>query len=171
MTEVRHELGPARLFQAEAQGKPGKRTFRLMVEAPRGTASVWLEKEQLSALALQLKGFLESQAARRDIGKMPEGVAATGREFEVKAVALALTYREQEDAFGILIADEADAKARRVTLGWWVTREQAGRFARQALEVVTAGRPACPLCHEPMNPEGHACAKTNGHGKLTGEFR
>ncbi len=165
MTEVRHDLGPARVFLPEAQGKPGSRTFRLIVEAPRGKASVWIEKGQLSALALQLKAFMESKAAARDKGKMPEGVAVRNRDFEFKAASLGIAYREQEDFFGILAADEEDSQAKRVTLGWWVTREQGDRFVTQAVEVVSAGRPSCPLCHEPMNPEGHACAKANGHGK------
>jgi uncharacterized repeat protein (TIGR03847 family) len=168
MTEVRHDLGPARLFLPEAQGKPGKRTFRLIVEAPRGNASVWLEKEQMSALALQLKAYMESQPVRAEKGRMPEGVVAKDRAYEFKAATLGLSYREQEDAFAILAADEEDSQAKRVTLGWWVTREQGDCFVSQAIEVVSAGRPSCPLCHEPMNPEGHACAKANGHAKKSG---
>ena len=33
----------------------------------------------------------------------------------------------------------------------------ARAFAKRTLEVVGAGRPRCPLCGYPMNPEGHVC--------------
>ena len=37
-----------------------------------------------------------------------------------------------------------------------------------ALEVVAAGRPRCPLCHTPLSAPGmpHFCPPTNGHQKL-----
>jgi uncharacterized repeat protein (TIGR03847 family) len=46
----------------------------------------------------------------------------------------------------------------RVTL----TREQVAGFVHQATDLVAAGRPPCPLCNRPMDPEGHICIKTNG---------
>lgn len=36
-------------------------------------------------------------------------------------------------------------------------------FARRAARVVAAGRPPCPFCGEPLNPEGHVCVRTNGY--------
>ncbi len=36
-------------------------------------------------------------------------------------------------------------------------------FARRAARVVAAGRPACPFCGQPLNPEGHVCARSNGY--------
>src|SRR5918911_1512081 len=32
-----------------------------------------------------------------------------------------------------------------------------------AAELVSAGRPPCPLCGRPLDPQGHMCIKTNGH--------
>jgi hypothetical protein len=29
--------------------------------------------------------------------------------------------------------------------------------------LVEQGRPPCPLCGYPLDPEGHACPRTNGH--------
>ena len=40
---------------------------------------------------------------------------------------------------------------------------QALAFAARALEVVAAGRPPCPFCGQPLNPEGHICARRNGY--------
>ena len=39
---------------------------------------------------------------------------------------------------------------------------QALAFSQRALEVVAAGRPPCPFCGQPLNPEGHICARRNG---------
>jgi hypothetical protein len=30
---------------------------------------------------------------------------------------------------------------------------------------VAAGRPRCPYCHSPIEPEGHVCPRSNGHSK------
>jgi uncharacterized repeat protein (TIGR03847 family) len=40
---------------------------------------------------------------------------------------------------------------------------QAKAFAERAEKVVSAGRPPCPLCDEPLDPEGHICVRTNGY--------
>ena len=32
-------------------------------------------------------------------------------------------------------------------------------------EIVQGGRPMCPLCHQPIDPAGHACPRQNGHLK------
>jgi uncharacterized repeat protein (TIGR03847 family) len=33
----------------------------------------------------------------------------------------------------------------------------ARAFAKRTREVVGAGRPACPLCGYPVDPDGHVC--------------
>ena len=35
-------------------------------------------------------------------------------------------------------------------------------FIERARRVVAAGRPPCPLCGLPLNPEGHICPRRNG---------
>ena len=49
------------------------------------------------------------------------------------------------------------------TVRFWCTREQVRALARWGIEVVSRGRPSCPQCGEPINPEGHFCPKKNGH--------
>ena len=46
---------------------------------------------------------------------------------------------------------------------FWCTRSQIHALARWGLEISTRGRPLCPQCREPMDPEGHFCPKKNGH--------
>lgn len=36
-------------------------------------------------------------------------------------------------------------------------------FAQRARRVVGAGRPPCPFCGQPLNAEGHICARKNGY--------
>ena len=39
----------------------------------------------------------------------------------------------------------------------------ARQFATRSNRVISAGRPPCPLCDEPLDPEGHICVRTNGY--------
>ena len=55
---------------------------------------------------------------------------------------------------------ESDRASGRVRL----TRAQVAAFVERARGLIEAGRPTCRLCGRPMNPGGHRCARTNGHG-------
>lgn len=45
-----------------------------------------------------------------------------------------------------------------------ISRAHAANMARRGWELVGAGRPTCTLCGHPIDPEGHSCPRTNGHG-------
>jgi len=45
-----------------------------------------------------------------------------------------------------------------------LTRAQVAAFVERARRLVDAGRSTCRFCGRPMNPGGHKCARTNGHG-------
>ena len=38
----------------------------------------------------------------------------------------------------------------------------ARAFVHRAEMVLEAGRPPCPFCGNPIDPEGHLCARANG---------
>jgi uncharacterized repeat protein (TIGR03847 family) len=44
-----------------------------------------------------------------------------------------------------------------------ISGTMARAFAKRALDVVNAGRPPCPLCSLPLDPEGHVCPRQNGY--------
>ena len=44
-----------------------------------------------------------------------------------------------------------------------ITPGYARDFVARAQALVAAGRPPCPLCDEPLDPEGHICVRTNGY--------
>jgi uncharacterized repeat protein (TIGR03847 family) len=63
---------------------------------------------------------------------------------------------ESEDE---LIEVDESADVLRVLLSGTAARA----FARRAESVVAAGRPACPFCTLPLDPEGHICPRQNGY--------
>ena len=79
------------------------------------------------------------------------------READPEAHATAEPEPEEEEEAG---TDEGDRASGRVRL----TRLQVAAFVERARGLVESGRPTCRLCGRPMNPGGHRCARTNGHG-------
>jgi uncharacterized repeat protein (TIGR03847 family) len=43
-----------------------------------------------------------------------------------------------------------------------VTPAAARSFVERAAQVVASGRPPCPLCGQPLDPQGHMCPRRNG---------
>jgi uncharacterized repeat protein (TIGR03847 family) len=43
-----------------------------------------------------------------------------------------------------------------------LTAEAARAFVERAVRVVRSGRPPCPLCGNPLDPQGHICPRRNG---------
>lgn len=44
-----------------------------------------------------------------------------------------------------------------------ITPTYARDFVARANALVAAGRPACPFCLQPIDPEGHICPRANGY--------
>lgn len=60
--------------------------------------------------------------------------------------------------------DAADAETdRRSVLRVTLSGSSARSFAKRALALVAAGRPPCPFCANPLDPEGHICPRANGY--------
>ena len=170
MSEARHDLGIAQVLKAEAIGVPGKRTFRLVVEAEGGSAFIWVEKEQLSALALTLQRFVAELSEESAAAPSPPAAVAREPFFDFKAASLGLTYDEGREMFAVLAYEQEEAPKDRPTVACSFPRARAEGLADEALEVVASGRPVCPLCRQSMDPEGHACVRSNGHRSGTDEL-
>ena len=39
----------------------------------------------------------------------------------------------------------------------------ARAFVQRTAQVLEAGRPSCPFCGNPIDPDGHLCVRANGH--------
>jgi uncharacterized repeat protein (TIGR03847 family) len=43
-----------------------------------------------------------------------------------------------------------------------ITPGAARAFVKRTAQVLDAGRPSCPFCGNPVDPEGHLCVRANG---------
>ena len=182
---------PPERFVAGTVGQPGARTFFLQAKSGARVTTVALEKEQVALLAERLgelldeivlrlgagTGFTDSPPPRApDNGPLDQPIL---EEFRVGSLALAWDESRQrvvieagavtdaqnpaEPLSDDLTADAPDALRVRLTGG------QARAFAARAQAVVSAGRPPCPLCELPLDPEGHVCPRQNGYRRRAAE--
>jgi uncharacterized repeat protein (TIGR03847 family) len=179
-----HVFDPPERFVAGTVGQPGERTFYLQASGGGRRVSVALEKLQVAVLAERLEELLE-EVRRRGVGDVPAVApkeledtapldAPVDEEFRVGSMGLAwdgedalvvieaLAQQETEDESELvepLSDDEEGPDALRVR----ITADAARAFIKRAERVVAAGRPPCPLCGLPLDPEGHICPRQNGH--------
>ncbi len=157
------DMGLVNTFTPEALGEPGKRTFRLMVGSELGTAVIWLEKEQLLELGLHLKravGVME-EIEEPEL-PTPSYPAVEDPDFQFKLGKQAVEFDEQDGLFRFWNYD-VEVEEDVASLVFEATIPQVVDFAEESLRVCSSGRPICPLCHEPINPDGHFCSRSNGH--------
>lgn len=174
---------PPERFVAGTVGQPGDRTFYLQASGAGRTVSVSLEKLQVSVLAARLEELLE-EVRRRGAGEVPAVVpreledtapldAPVEEEFRVGTMGLAWdgdTARVVVEALAQTDSDTeteveplSDAEEGPAALRVRVSPQVARAFVQRAHRVVAAGRPPCPLCGLPLDPEGHICPRQNGH--------
>ncbi len=145
-----------------AVGPPGQRVFYLQAGHGEQVVSLRLEKAQVAALVAYLAGMLADMPP-------PGGIPSTGMDLVEPVVAewvvgsLGVTYDEDADRVVILaeeLVEEGEDGARaRIS----ATREQVAALSVRGAEAVSAGRPPCPLCGQPLDAEGHTCPRLNGH--------
>ena len=168
MESANHEFTDLTTLRPEAQGEPGKRTFRILVNSGSSSATVWLEKEQLFQLALAIQQLLSTVPEDTETAPGPpldrEAPGLTNLDFKVGKLVLG-----HEGSIGMFIIDahdEADEEGDTATLRIWANRDQAKGFSEEAFKVCAAGRPLCPLCGGPIDPTGHVCPRVNGHPQI-----
>ncbi|HVB27700.1 MAG TPA: DUF3090 family protein [Mycobacteriales bacterium] len=171
-------------FVVGTVGLPGERTFFLQARAGDRLVSVALEKVQVSVLAERVNELLAEVRRRADTGDEPgpdSGALADAdpldspveEEFRVGTLALAWDDEDQRVVIEAhAVADDTVAEPQPFdddtvdgpdVLRVRLAPAAAHGFADRALRVIAAGRPPCPLCGQPVDPEGHACPKQNGH--------
>jgi uncharacterized repeat protein (TIGR03847 family) len=168
-------------FLAGTIGQPGEREFFVQAVDGNRIVSVACEKQQVAILADRL-GSLITEVGRRfgaeptdeptplrqaDMLQTPVeaefrvgtmGLAWDGAGSHVIVELLALT--DQEVGEDVVLEDREDAPD---ALRVFLTLAEARDFAQHAQRVVAAGRPPCPLCGNPLDPEGHICPRLNGY--------
>jgi uncharacterized repeat protein (TIGR03847 family) len=175
------ELDPVTRLTAEAVGVPGKRTFFLQAASGVDQVTLVVEKEQVRLLAERSSSWLPELAELKPEDP-EEAAAAASSPLELqeplvpafRVGQLSLSYDPDRDRVVLLaeevLAGEAEAvepgeprfdDPRQVRLV--LTRPQLRVLAQHSAEVVAKGRPECPLCGNPIDPEGHICPAQNGH--------
>jgi uncharacterized repeat protein (TIGR03847 family) len=184
MSRVIHVFRQPERFVAGTIGEPGDRAFYLQAIEDSRTVSVLLEKQQVSVLAERISALLQEITKRFGsdvpaetgtddvdplavpleeefrVGTMGLGWDADSRTIVVELLAVS---EEEVDESVVLDDGEEGPDALRVFL----SPVQARQFAERAELVVSAGRPPCPLCAEPLDPAGHVCVRLNGYRQRT----
>jgi uncharacterized repeat protein (TIGR03847 family) len=177
MIDFAYDLNPVQKIVADAVGEPGQRTFFLQARAGGRLVSVVLDKQEVNQLALavlQLLEELEKQYPhlRRTSSTQKPLQPEHPLDPVFRVGQLSIGYDEDEDMIWIvakaLIVNEAgevaDPSGDDVPAVRFVaTRDQMRAMSEHALEVISKGRPVCPLCGRPIDRSGHFCARTDGH--------
>jgi len=181
MPRRRHLFDSPDRFVPGTVGAPGNRTFFLQAREGQRVVSVSLEKVQVAALAQRMIELLE-EIERRGVEDAAEiegevgdtaaldeplneafraGTLSLGWDTVDELIILEareLTDEEEEDE-EVDDDDEEGPDLLRVR----VAPAEARRFVARAVRVLAAGRPPCPLCGQPLDPQGHLCPRRNGH--------
>ncbi len=174
MGNIDLNLNPVDRITVDALGKPGSRIFYIQGNQGGQSACLIIEKVQLQTLILGIKDFMDEISTR--FHKEPDPQASYSEdEMRIQPPVdplyrvgdMGLAYDEGSDMVCIIakespadISDEEGGVVR-----FWCTRQQLQNVGHWAVVVIERGRPTCPQCLQPMEPEGHFCPKKNGHKK------
>lgn len=165
-------------------GRPGERTFYLQARDGARSTSVALEKEQSAVLADTIDELLNRLMAEdgNRVSIPPQAPAElvdnepldqpVEEQFRAGAMRLGWDPRTAQvviEAYPVEPASDDDDPLTtepgddepsemllvRIPVG------TARAFAERTRQVVRAGRPTCPLCGEPVDPDGHVCRLTD----------
>jgi len=176
MARTEIDLDPVNLITIDAIGKPGQRVFYIQATRVDEVVTLIVEKAQVQTLAVGIEQFLSELKE-----KYPD-LSEASNDYDVDKMhiyppvdplfrvgELGLGYDAERDLI-VLMAREVLTEGQEeeeVSLArFWVTRAQLRAMSSWGVEVASHGRPICPQCGEPMDPEGHFCPKKNGHSKL-----
>ncbi|MGH9124909.1 MAG: DUF3090 family protein [Acidimicrobiales bacterium] len=150
-------------------GEPGHRTFYLQARQDDQLVTLKIEKQQVRVLSERLLELVKESVAIAP--PAPELIEPVLAEWPVGALRI-LDDRDSNQI--ILMAEEIvelDEEGDAVDTGglarFGASRAQIAAMARRGMELVEAGRPLCALCGFPLDPEGHACPRMNGHRSPT----
>jgi uncharacterized repeat protein (TIGR03847 family) len=178
-------------FVAGTVGQPGERTFFLQAREGNRMTSVVCEKQQVSVLAEHLDRVLD-EVQRRSAGQVDVPPASStardtdpldapiNEEFRVGTMTIAwdpsidrivielfsnvdVDEEERPEETSSPAAEEPDEIEADEVFVVKITASYARDFVARAQALVAAGRPSCPFCLQPIDPQGHICPRANGY--------
>lgn len=194
MPPIVHGFDPPERFVAGTVGEPGARTFFLQARDGARVVSIALEKQQVAALAERVDELLDEVMAEGRTRTVIPAVAPVGLadedpldlpiSEEFRAGTMTLSWDPQAERVVIEVfpvgeemvglGDDAaeprileDAEPSEMLLVR-IDPGYARAFVQRAGRVVGAGRPDCPFCGQPIDPEGHLCVRANGFKRRAG---
>ena len=160
-------------FIAGTVGEPGDRSFYLQARKGGALVSVAIEKVQVAVLAQRLDDLLEAVEASSETAVLDDGALEEPVVELFRVGAMALAWDPGSDAIVIEAQTPTDdgeyaelpddAEEGPDLLRVRIDAAQARSFVRRAEALVASGRPACPFCGQPLDPQGHFCPRGNGH--------
>jgi uncharacterized repeat protein (TIGR03847 family) len=174
MPRIEIELLPVDHITADAIGPKGQRVFYIQGIKGDQVATMIAEKFQVQSLAVGVEQFLAEIAEK--FPDIPD--ASTEYDEDLMRIQppvdplfrladIGLGYNAEDDLVVLVIHEllpegsEDDPGVVRL----WCTRSQLHALGYWSIEVTSRGRPICPQCGQPEEPEGHFCVKKNGGHK------
>jgi uncharacterized repeat protein (TIGR03847 family) len=186
MAPLIHGFDPPERFVTGTVGPPGQRTFFLQARSGSRVVSVSLEKQQVVALAERVDQLLDEVMSSRSTEGIVPALAPLDLEDsepleqpieeEFRAGTMTLSWDPEDEKVVIEVfpfTEAAVVSPDQVDEDFeepepeeiFLVRLDAGSaraFVKRAERVVEAGRPTCPFCGGPIDPDGHLCVRANG---------
>ena len=186
MPPLIHGFDPPERFVTGTVGPPGQRTFFLQARSGSRIVSVSLEKQQVVALAERVDQLLDEVMSSRSTEGIVPALAPLDLEDsepleqpieeEFRAGTMTLSWDPDDERVVIEVfpfTEAAVVSPEQVDEDLeepepdeiFLVRLDAGSaraFVKRAERVVEAGRPTCPFCGGPIDPDGHLCVRANG---------
>lgn len=164
------ELNPVYHLTVGTLGEPGNRVFYLQGSQGSQVISLVIEKQQASMLATSFESLLEELNSKhpQKTRSAEEPVWTDLRlrepvESLFRVGHMGLGYNEDTDQVVLVAYELVDEGEDPNVVSFWTSRSQVKALIQHANDVVSAGRPICGNCGQPMDTEGHFCPNRNGH--------
>jgi uncharacterized repeat protein (TIGR03847 family) len=184
-----HGFDPPERFVTGTVGPPGSRTFFLQARSGPRLVSVAVEKQQVAALAERVEELLdevmvstepegvipavaplalddtapleqpideEFRAGTMTLSWDPADERVVIEVFPFSETAIVSPDQLEQDIEELVEPDPDEVMLVRLPPG------AARAFVKRSVRVLDAGRPSCPFCGNPIDPEGHLCVRANG---------
>tara|TARA_B110000014_G_C20094508_1_gene573517 strand:- start:1045 stop:1569 length:525 start_codon:yes stop_codon:yes gene_type:complete len=168
-----NQFGQVDVLFTESIGIPGKRIFRILADSQSGFyATLWVEKEQVFALATTLKKIVleknRNEKFSEDLSEDNDR-AETNKHIEFSVSQASISYEEEKDLFVFQFhgISEEDSSMQEdigsLMLEFSIDRPLAEAFIEQSLNECASGRGTDSVSRNSLIVSGKVNPSTNGH--------